>query len=122
MAAWSWRMQACPKALHGRESPAIRQLAAWGRETTDIDPTDFAERHPWVATYQGEAAVVFGHTPVAEARWMGRAIDIDTGCVYGGRLTALRWPERNIVSVEARRAYADRGRPLEQRAGDHRIG
>jgi protein phosphatase len=101
-----------PEALHGQESPAIRHLASWGRPTEDIDPVDFDQRHPWIADYHGTAAVVFGHTPVAEAEWMGQTIDIDTGCVFGGRLTALRWPERTLVSVPARQAYAVSARPF----------
>jgi protein phosphatase len=91
---------------HGTESPAVRQLAAWGAPTSDIDPVDFDKRHPWVAGYRGSALVAFGHTPVAEPAWIGNALDLDTGCVFGGRLTALRWPEREVVSVPARRAYA----------------
>jgi protein phosphatase len=49
--------------------------------------------------------VVYGHTPVASARWVNGTICIDTGCVYGGRLTALRYPERELVSVAARQIY-----------------
>jgi diadenosine tetraphosphatase ApaH/serine/threonine PP2A family protein phosphatase len=98
------------EALHGHESPRVRHLAAWGKETTNIDPVDFDKRHPWLATYRGAAVVVFGHTPVAQAVWNGQAIDIDTGCVFGGRLTALRWPERTLVSVPARRVYAESAR------------
>jgi protein phosphatase len=43
---------------------------------------------------------------------MNRAVNIDTGCVFGGRLTALRWPELSLVSVPARRTYAEPSRPL----------
>jgi protein phosphatase len=49
--------------------------------------------------------VVYGHTPVETARWANGTICIDTGCVYGGRLTALRYPERDLVSVAARQTY-----------------
>ena len=59
----------------------------------------------WAADYRGRAAVVYGHTTVDEPRWVNDTIDIDTGCVFGGRLTALRWPERELVSVPAARTY-----------------
>ncbi len=61
-----------------------------------------------VEAYRGSAVVVHGHLPVRTPTWRRRTIDIDTGCVYGGRLTALRWPERALVSVPAARAHAPR--------------
>jgi diadenosine tetraphosphatase ApaH/serine/threonine PP2A family protein phosphatase len=66
----------------------------------------------WALRYRGRAAVVYGHTPVAEPRWLHNTINIDTGCVFGGRLTALRYPERELVSVPARAVYAVPGRPF----------
>ncbi len=56
--------------------------------------------------------MVYGHTPVPEPEWLNRTINIDTGCVFGGRLTALRWPEKELVSVPAREPYADAVRPF----------
>jgi protein phosphatase len=100
-----------PERLHGRASSRLRQIAAYGPPGA-ADPTDPTKRHPWVTDYAGEAAVVYGHTPVAQPTWTRGTIDIDTGCVFGGRLTALRWPEREIVSVPARQRYADLGRAL----------
>jgi len=95
-----------PEALHGQQSAFIRHLAAYGVAPGEPDPGGPAERHAWVRTYSGPAAVVHGHTPVRVAAWRRHTIDIDTGCVFGGTLTALRWPERELVSVPARRAYA----------------
>ncbi len=91
---------------HGRESREVRRLAAYGVASGEPDAHDRTQRHAWLAGYRGEATVVYGHTVVPEAIWQGRTIDIDTGCVYGGALTALRWPERDLVSVPAARAYA----------------
>jgi diadenosine tetraphosphatase ApaH/serine/threonine PP2A family protein phosphatase len=99
-----------PEALHGLDSDDIRHLAAWGVRSGEIDPADPARRHQWVRDYRGQAAVVYGHTAVSTPVWQHNSIDIDTGCVFGGRLTALRWPERELVSVPAERAYAARGR------------
>ena len=68
-----------------------------------------AGRYNWAAEYRGKATVVYGHTPVPEPEWLNRTINIDTGCVFGGRLTALRWPEQELVSVPARRTYCRAG-------------
>jgi protein phosphatase len=95
--------------LHGVDTHESRMMAAYGVVTGEIDGTDLAKRHSWLADYRGEAVVVYGHTPVDEAAWHGATIDIDTGCVYGGRLTALQWPERTLVSVPARERYHVRG-------------
>lgn len=56
-------------------------------------------RRDWSARYHGSAYIVHGHVTVDEAQWKNRVIDIDTACVFGGNLTALRWPERELVSV-----------------------
>ncbi len=64
------------------------------------------------ADYRGKTAVVYGHTPVAEPEWLNNTVCIDTGCVFGGKLTALRWPERELVSVPARQAHAALRRPF----------
>ena len=56
--------------------------------------------------------MVYGHTPVAQPEWVNNAINIDTGCVFGGALTALRYPELELVSVPAKAQYAEPVRPL----------
>ncbi|MEO1763895.1 MAG: polynucleotide kinase-phosphatase, partial [Cyanobacteria bacterium J06629_18] len=66
----------------------------------------------WAAQYRGEAMVVYGHTPVPEAEWLNNTIDIDTGCVFGGKLTALRYPERELISVDAAKVYCEPVKPL----------
>ncbi len=98
------------EAFHGSTRASIRRLAAYGVIDGEMDPSDPDKRHAWARGYTGMAAVVYGHTSVAEPVWRGRTVDIDTGCVFGWRLTALRWPERTIISVPARRAYARSGR------------
>lgn len=94
------------EALQGRTSRAAWNFALLGDRAvgTDGDPA-----RSWVSLYRGRAAVVHGHTPIAEPAWRNRTLNIDTGCVYGHRLTAIRWPEREIVSVRARKTYATRG-------------
>lgn len=101
-----------PEALHGVDTPDVRHVAAFGVHDDSVDPRDIEKRHPWIVDYAGSAHVVYGHTPVLDATWRGRTMGIDTGCVFGWRLTALRWPERTLVSVPAERVYARRSRPF----------
>jgi protein phosphatase len=89
----------------GRSSRRVRDFALYGETTGETDQLGLPIRGDWAADYRGAAAVVYGHTPVEEPRWVNGTIDIDTGCVFGGRLTALRWPERELVSVPAARVY-----------------
>jgi len=81
-----------------------------GGSTGRRDEHGIRERVDWVTPYRGGALVVYGHTPVLRPELRRRTLNIDTGCVYGGRLTALRYPERELVSVPARRAYASGAR------------
>jgi polynucleotide kinase-phosphatase len=96
----------------GRASQRVREFALYGETTGETDEFGLPVRHNWAAEYRGPAAVVYGHTPVPEADWLNRTINIDTGCVFGGKLTALRWPEREVFSVPARRVYAEPSRPF----------
>ena len=88
-----------------RSSGAVREFALYGETTGETDEFGLPVRYDWASEYRGTAAVVYGHTPVAEAEWINRTICIDTGCVFGGRLTALRYPERELVSVSAAKIY-----------------
>ncbi|MBW4719195.1 metallophosphoesterase [Saccharothrix sp. SC076] len=97
-----------PERYHGVESARMRGLAVWGRTTGEVDARGFPVRHPWAEEYRGAATVLYGHTPVEEARWLNGTLCLDTGCVFGGRLSALRYPEREVVSVPARRAWYPR--------------
>jgi protein phosphatase len=96
----------------GRGSPAVRDFALFGETTGETDEFGLPVRLDWAASYRGATAVVYGHTPTPEAEWINNTICIDTGCVFGGKLTALRWPEKQLVSIAAHRAYAQPVRPL----------
>ncbi len=101
-----------PEAMHGRASSAVRAFALYGDTTGETDEYGLPVRYPWAQDYRGTAVVVYGHTPVPEATWVNRTICIDTGCVFGGKLTALRYPERELVSVPAGQVYYQPARPL----------
>jgi protein phosphatase len=98
--------------MQGRGSGKVRDFALYGETTGETDEFGLPVRYNWAAEYRGAAHVVYGHTPVPEPEWLNRTINIDTGCVFGGKLTALRWPEKEVVSVPAARVYAEPLRPL----------
>jgi protein phosphatase len=100
------------EAYQGRSSGRVRDFALFGETTGESDEFGLPVRLQWAADYRGRAAVVYGHTPVAEPEWINDTINIDTGCVFGGRLTALRWPERELVSVPAARTYYEPAKPF----------
>ncbi|MGL4238255.1 polynucleotide kinase-phosphatase, partial [Tabrizicola sp.] len=100
------------ESMHGRGSAEVRSFAMFGETTGEIDEFGLPVRLEWARDYRGTADVVFGHTPTLEAEWLNSTICIDTGCVFGGKLTALRWPERETVSIPAARQYAEPAKPL----------
>ncbi len=98
--------------MQGRGSGRVRDFALYGETTGETDEFGLPVRHNWAAEYRGSATVVYGHTPVPEPEWLNRTVNIDTGCVFGGKLTALRFPEREFVSVPARQTYCEPARPF----------
>ncbi|MEM6963431.1 MAG: polynucleotide kinase-phosphatase [Bacteroidota bacterium] len=99
--------------MQGRGSGAVRSFCLYGETTGEIDEFGLPVRYNWASEYRGKAKVVYGHTPVPKAEWLNKTIDIDTGCVFGGALTALRYPEEELVSVQARKVYCAPIRPVE---------
>jgi protein phosphatase len=100
------------KEMQGRGSGAVREFALYGETTGEIDEFGLPVRFNWASEYRGDAMVVYGHTPVPEAEWLNNTIDIDTGCVFGGKLTALRYPEKELVSIDAAKVYCEPVKPL----------
>ncbi|MEU5313898.1 polynucleotide kinase-phosphatase [Streptomyces sp. NPDC021562] len=105
-----------PEKYHGRTSGRVRSHALYGDTTGETDEFGLPVRYPWAEDYRGRAAVVYGHTPVPEATWLNNTVCVDTGAVFGGRLTALRWPERELVDVPAERVWYEPARPLRPEA------
>ncbi len=108
----------CKAELQGRSSGTVRSFCMYGETTGETDEFGLPVRYPWAQDYRGKAAVVYGHTPVPRAGWLNNTIDVDTGCVFGGKLTALRWPERELIEVPALQTYAEPARPLNMVASD----
>jgi hypothetical protein len=65
----------------------------------------FFTNWPWARLWDGPQTVLFGHDADRGLQQYEHAIGLDTGCVYGGRLTACILPERRLVSVSAKREY-----------------
>ncbi len=101
------------ESLQGRGSGKVREFALFGETTGETDEFGLPVRYNWADEYRGSAIVVYGHTPVTEIEWINNTIDIDTGCVFGGKLTALRYPEKELVSVEALYKYYEPVKPFE---------
>jgi protein phosphatase len=100
------------RGMQGRMSKQVREFCLYGETTGETDEFGLPIRYNWADRYRGWAVVVYGHTPVPEVEWLNDTVNIDTGCVFGGKLTALRYPEEEFVSVPARKVYADPIRPF----------
>ncbi|QEU91233.1 polynucleotide kinase-phosphatase [Streptomyces kanamyceticus] len=111
-----------PEKYHGRTSGRVRSHALYGDTTGETDEFGLPVRYPWAEEYRGRAAVVYGHTPVPTATWLNNTICLDTGAVFGGHLTALRWPERELVDVPAEQVWYEPSRPLSTEAPGGREG
>ncbi|MFI8404142.1 polynucleotide kinase-phosphatase [Streptomyces sp. NPDC085463] len=101
-----------PEKYHGRTSGRVRSHALYGDTTGETDEFGLPVRYPWAEEYRGRATVVYGHTPVPNTSWINNTLCLDTGAVFGGRMTALRWPERELVDVPAERVWYEPVRPL----------
>lgn len=99
-------------SMQGRGSGKVRDFALYGETTGETDEFGLPVRYNWATEYRGRAMVVYGHTPVPEPEWLNGTINVDTGCVYGGHLTALRYPEREIVSIPAERVWCEPAKPF----------
>lgn len=97
----------------GRLGEKVRSFALFGDTTGEVDSYGLPVRNDWAQGYQGRALVVYGHTPTLEVRFVNNTVCVDTGCVFGGQLSALRYPEKELVSVRAAQVYFTPRRPLE---------
>jgi protein phosphatase len=100
------------ESMQGRGSGKVRDFALYGETTGETDEFGLPVRYNWSADYRGKALVVYGHTPVPEPQWLNNTVNIDTGCVFGGRLTALRYPERELVTIPAKATYYESRKPF----------
>ena len=97
----------------GRVGRRIEAFCYYGK-VTGKQQDGYPQRLDWAADYSGTAAVVYGHVPVRSAEWRNNTADVDLGCVYGGQLCAVRWPERDFVQVPAERQHWPRDSPARE--------
>lgn len=83
----------------GKHNKSVKSFVLYGDVTGETLPNGMPVRRDWAKIYKGKPFIVYGHTPVEEPRLVGNTINIDTGAVFGGKLTALRYPEIITVSV-----------------------
>ena len=102
----------------GRANDRVKAFALYGDATGATDESGIPVRLHWAADYRGATTVVYGHTPVKLAEWINGTACVDTACAFGVRLTAVRYPERDFVSVPARRAYYDAKKPIREKLGE----
>jgi len=100
------------EAYQGRASGRVRSFALYGDTTGETDEFGLPVRYPWANDYRGKAMVLYGHTPTPEPEWINNTMCLDTGCVFGGRLTALRYPEKQVVSVPAQKVWYEPAKPF----------
>ncbi|MDR1193820.1 MAG: polynucleotide kinase-phosphatase [Peptococcaceae bacterium] len=98
--------------FQGRGSMRVRDFCLYGETTGETDEYGLPVRLDWTNEYRGRAMVVYGHIPQVEPAILNNTYCLDTGCVFGGKLTALRYPERELVSVKARAVYYEPLKPL----------
>jgi hypothetical protein len=89
----------------GKMSPKVKTFVLYGDITGEKNPDGTPVRRDWAKHYKGDAWIVYGHTPVLEPRFIGKTVNLDTGAVFGGRLTALRYPEMETCSVPSSMPY-----------------
>lgn len=89
----------------GKTGAKVKTFVLYGDISGAKHPDGSPVRRDWAQSYHGEPWIVYGHTPVKEARIVNHTINIDTGCVFGGKLTALRYPEFELVSTPSSMPY-----------------
>lgn len=94
-----------PEHLIGKTDKRTKTFVLYGDITGDFDSNGKPIRRDWAKHYHGDTWIVYGHTPVHEPRIKNHTVNIDTGCVFGNKLTAYRFPEQELVSVPSKQDY-----------------
>lgn len=105
------RMDVTPEAIEREQNviPHLRWIRKLSGEWHPI-PKGLKRKDDvlWSEKWRGDRFVLYGHTPVREPKYDRHALGLDTGCVYGGALTAAIYTdgEWETMSVKAKRKYA----------------
>jgi diadenosine tetraphosphatase ApaH/serine/threonine PP2A family protein phosphatase len=103
----------------GKDNGRVRAMVLYGDVTGKTNTDGTPERLDWAKDYHGAPAIVYGHTPGPGPTWRNNTVNIDQGCVFGGWLSAVRWPEREAVQVRAHHAYFTERTPAFLRDAEH---
>lgn len=96
----------------GKTSPAISDFSRYG-DTDGFNEDGKPVRKDWFVHHKGSMLIIWGHDPKPQPLVINNTINIDQGVVFGGKLTALRYPETEFVSVKAAKDYSgDTDNPL----------
>ncbi|WP_026690160.1 bis(5'-nucleosyl)-tetraphosphatase PrpE [Alteribacter aurantiacus] len=99
--------------LIGKTNKKVKTFVLYGDITGETHADGRPVRRDWAKAYTHDTFVIYGHTPVNEPRFLNHTVNIDTGCVFGNRLTLLRWPEKKIVDVPSEQPFVEeKFRPL----------
>ncbi|WP_186575737.1 bis(5'-nucleosyl)-tetraphosphatase PrpE [Aquibacillus kalidii] len=93
--------------LIGSTSKKVKTFVLYGDITGETHPDGRPVRRDWAQDYAGDQWIVYGHTPVKEPRVVNKTINIDTGCVFGNKLTAFSLPEETTVSVKSNQSFLE---------------
>ena len=91
--------------LIGKQNSRVKTFVLYGDITGEKHEDGSPVRKDWALEYKGNAYIIYGHTPVKEVRKVGNTYNIDTGAVFGGKLSSLRYPELDILSVSSTMPY-----------------
>jgi protein phosphatase len=91
----------------GKNSAKVKTFVLYGDITGQSNADGTPVRRDWAKEYQGDKVIVYGHTPVKEPRIISSTYNIDTGAVFGNKLTALRYPEMELVSVDSSMPFVE---------------
>ncbi|WP_066054889.1 bis(5'-nucleosyl)-tetraphosphatase PrpE [Robertmurraya korlensis] len=98
----------------GKQGEKVKTFVLYGDITGKSNPDGTPVRRDWAKAYHGKATIVYGHTPVSEPRILNNTYNIDTGAVFGGKLTALRYPEMTLITVPSSMPFVqEKFRPFE---------
>jgi protein phosphatase len=91
----------------GKHSNNVKTFVLYGDINGEVLPNGMPVRKDWAKEYKGKALIVYGHTPIKEPRELNNTINIDTGAVFGGKLTAFSYPERKYTQVQSSMPYIE---------------
>ena len=97
--------------LHGGinpQKPVTEHTSRELVETRAIPPENGYDGPFWFELYDEDPRIFFGHTVLRDPFISESAVGLDTGCVYGGKLTAYDCANDELISVPAERTYQSR--------------